>query len=310
MTQIHKVCIVGSGPAGYTAAIYTARALLNPIMLTGSYIGGQLMTTSDVENFPGYIKGVSGPEMMEHLKEQAAKFGTSFINTDVIDIDCTSNPFCISLRNGDKLQAYSVIVATGAQSIWLNLPGEEKLRNKGYISSCAVCDGAFHKNEHLVVIGGGDSSMEEAIFLTRFAKKVTIIHRRDEFRASKIMLERAQKNKKIEWVLNATAEEWITNDTGNLTGIVLNTKNGREDFNCDSVFMAIGHKPSTEFLKDQVETNENGYILHKINTMTSVEGLFSAGDCTDTRYKQAITASADGCKAAMDCETWLESYNY
>jgi thioredoxin reductase (NADPH) len=307
MNEVHKVCIIGSGPAGYTAAIYAARALLKPVMITGKYIGGQLMTTSDVENFPGYIDGISGPEMMSQFQQQAMNFGTIFINTNVNHVDCSSSPFLISLNNGDRIKARSVIIATGAQAIWLNLPGEEKLRNKGFISSCAVCDGAFHKNENIAVIGGGDSSMEEAIFLTRFARKVTIIHRRNTFRASKIMLERAQKNDKIDWILNATVQKWLTNDKGDLRGALLSTPEGENEFSFDSVFIAIGHKPSTDFLNNQIETNKNGYILHKINTMTSVEGIFSAGDCTDVRYKQAITASADGCKAAMDCESWLDN---
>lgn len=306
--MIHNVCIIGSGPAGYTASIYCARARLNPVLITGYETGGQLMTTSEVENFPGYSKGISGPDMMKELHEQAERFGTEFINTNVINIDCSSRPFHITLDNGEDILSKSIIVATGAEALWLNLEGEKKLRSRGCISSCAVCDGYFHQDENLIVVGGGDSMCEEAVFLTKFAKKVTVIHRRKEFRASKIMLERAKNNTKIEWKTGYVIEKWLTDDKGDLNNVFLrNTSdNSTEVFPCDACFLAIGHKPSTEFLKNQLETDSNGYILHKDHTMTSVAGIFSAGDCTDTRYRQAISAAGQGCQAALDCEKWLE----
>ena len=306
--MIHNVCIIGSGPAGYTASIYCARAQLNPILITGYSMGGQLMTTSEVENFPGYSKGITGPDMMKELHEQAERFGTEFINTNVKNIDCSSRPFHITLDNGEDILSKSIIIATGAEALWLNLEGEKKLRSRGCISSCAVCDGYFHQDENLIVVGGGDSMCEEAVFLTKFAKKVTVSHRRKEFRASKIMLERAQSNPKIDWKTGYVIEKWLTNDKGDLNKVFLRniTDNSTEEFPCDACFLAIGHKPSTQFLNNQLETDNNGYILHKDNTMTSVAGIFSAGDCTDTRYRQAISAAGQGCQAALDCEKWLE----
>ena len=306
--MIHNVCIIGSGPAGYTASIYCSRAQLNPLLITGYATGGQLMTTSEVENFPGYSKGVSGPDMMKDLHEQAERFGTEFINTNVKNIDCSSRPFHITLDNDQEILSKSIIIATGAEALWLNLEGEKKLRSRGCISSCAVCDGYFHQDENLIVVGGGDSMCEEAVFLTKFAKKVTVVHRRKEFRASKIMLERAKNNPKIEWKTGYVIEKWLTNDKGDLNNVLLRntTDNSSEEFPCDACFLAIGHKPSTEFLNDQLETDNNGYILHKEHTMTSVAGIFSAGDCTDIRYRQAISAAGQGCQAALDCEKWLE----
>ena len=306
--MIQNVCIIGSGPAGYTASIYCARAQLNPILITGYATGGQLMTTSEVENFPGYSKGVSGPDMMKELHEQAERFGTEFINTNVKNIDCSSRPFHITLDNDQEILSKSIIIATGAEALWLNLEGEKKLRSRGCISSCAVCDGYFHQDENLIVVGGGDSMCEEAVFLTKFAKKVTVIHRRKEFRASKIMLERAKNNPKIEWKTGYVIDKWLTNDKGDLNNVLLRNTidNSLEEFPCDACFLAIGHKPSTEFLNDQLETDNNGYILHKEHTMTSVAGIFSAGDCTDIRYRQAISAAGQGCQAALDCEKWLE----
>lgn len=304
--MIHKVIIIGSGPAGYTAAIYCARAMLNPILITGYSTGGQLMTTTDVENFPGYPDGVSGPKLMENLHSQASRFGTSFISDDVKYIDCKSRPFSITLCNETVLLAHSVIIATGAKALWTELDGEQNIRSRG-LSTCAVCDGAFFNNEHLIVIGGGDSAMEEANFLTKYASKVTIVHRREDFRASKIMLERARKNPKIEWITNAIVKKWLTNTEGNLNGAILSV-NGTEEktIDCGGSFIAIGHKPVTDFLNGQVELDENGYIVLKEHTMTSIPGIFACGDVADKRYKQAITASSSGCKAAIDCEKWLE----
>jgi len=306
MSKVHKVCIVGSGPAGYTAAIYTARAMLNPVLVTGHSVGGQLMTTTDVENFPGYVEGVSGPKMMEHLQQQASKFGTSFITADVKSVDCSAKPFRIVLDNGQELLSHSVIVSTGAQALWLNLDGEKKLRSRG-ISSCPVCDGAFFADEHLLCIGGGDTMTEGATYLTRYASKVTIVHRRNQFKASKIMMERARKNPKIEWMTNTTVKEWIATDQGDLCGAILTTPEGDKKIDCGGAFICIGHKPSTGFLSDQVELDKNGYIICKKYTMTSVPGIFACGDCTNSnkRYQQAITAAGQGCQAAMDVEEWL-----
>lgn len=301
----HKVVIIGSGPSALTAAIYTARAMLKPIVVTGYSMGGQLMTTSEVENFPGYPNGIDGPTLMNDLISQAQKFGTALINENVTSIDSTRRPFIITLGNNEKLETESIIVATGAEALWLNLEGEKKLRGKG-ISTCAVCDGFFFQGEHLLVIGGGDSAMEEATFLTRFASKVTVVHRRDRLRASKIMVEKAEQNPKIEWCLSSTVREWVANDKGELCQAILDTKDGTKKINCGGAFIAIGHKPAISFLDGQVETDDNGYIIHKNNTMTSVPGIFACGDVVDTRYKQAITAAGDGCKAAMDVEKWLE----
>ena len=301
MQSIEKVIIIGSGPAGYTAAIYTARAMLQPVMITGPSKGGQLITTTDVENFPGYPKGVMGPALMEDLEKQAVKFGTKIIHDYVKEVNMSSRPFKVVCNSG-SLYAYSLIIATGAEARWLNAKGEKSLRSNG-ISTCATCDGAFFRDEELLVIGGGDSAMEEAIFLTRYASKVTIVHRRDVFRASKIMLERARDNKKISWK-KATIKEWLTRDS-QLIGALLDSK---EKIPCGGAFIAIGHDPSTDFLKGSLETDDDGYLLYVVNTSTSIPGVFACGDvcASSKRYKQAITASAEGCKAAMDCEKWLE----
>lgn len=301
----NKVIIIGSGPSALTAAIYTARAMLKPLIITGYNIGGQLMTTSDVENFPGYPNAISGPELINDLISQSKKFDTIFINENVTNIDSSTKPFSITLSNNEKLETESIIIATGSEALWLNLEGEKKLRGKG-ISTCAVCDGFLFKGENLLVIGGGDSAMEEAIFLTRFANKVTIVHRRDELRASKIMIERARANPKIEWCLSSTVKAWIANNRGELCQAIIDTPNGIKKIDCGGAFIAIGHIPATSFLNGQIETDINGYILHKNNTMTSVPGIFACGDVVDTRYKQAITAAGQGACAAMDCEKWLE----
>ena len=306
--QVHKVCIIGSGPAGYTAAIYTARAMLKPVLISGYYKGGQLMTTTDIENYPG-LDGVSGPDMMDRLENQAVKFGTNIIQTEVDTINRLSNSFEVFLDNGTKILASSIIVATGAQALWLNLDGERQLRSRG-VSTCAVCDGAFFKGEKVIVIGGGDTAMADAIYLTKYSDDVTIIHRRDEFRASKIMLERAKSNPSIKWKTNCIVNKWLSDD-GNLCGAILSYTDGStEQIDCTGAFIAIGHKPTTDFLNGQVATDEEGFILHCENTMTSVPGIFACGDvCSDNkRYKQAITAAGDGCKAAMDVESWLESW--
>ena len=305
MGDVRDVVIIGSGPAGYTAGLYTARAMLKPLMFAGYMSGGQLMLTSDIENFPGYPQGIGGPEMMMQLREQAERFGLDVQDRNVESVDFSERPFKV-LVEGEEFLANSIIISTGAESIWLNAPGEAEQKGRG-ISTCATCDGAFFRDEEVLVIGGGDSACEEATFLTRFASKVTLIHRRDVFRASNIMYERAANNEKIEIKTFRQVKEWLSDDNG-LTGAILeDPRDGStEEIAASGAFIAIGHKPITGFLESQVETDENGYIIHKQHTMTSVDGVFAAGDVVDTRYKQAITAAGMGCQAAMDAEKWLE----
>ena len=305
MSEVRNVIIIGSGPAGYTAGLYAARAMLEPLMFAGYLSGGQLMLTSDVENFPGYPKGIGGPEMMMELREQAERFGLEIHDKNVESVDLSERPYKVVVE-GETFLAHSLIVSTGAESIWLNKPGEEAQKGRG-ISTCATCDGAFFRDEEVMVIGGGDSACEEATFLTRFASKVTLVHRRDVFKASTIMYERAAKHEKIEIKTFRQVKEWLSDDKG-LTGAILeDPRDGStESINVSGAFIAIGHKPMTGFLGGQVEVDEEGYILHKKHTMTSVEGVFAAGDVVDTRYKQAITAAGMGCQAAMDVEKWLE----
>ncbi len=305
MSDVRDVVIIGSGPAGYTAGLYTARAMLKPLMFAGYMSGGQLMLTSDIENFPGYPQGIGGPEMMMQLREQAERFGLDVQDRNVESVDLSERPFKV-LVEGEEFLANSIIISTGAESIWLNAPGEAEQKGRG-ISTCATCDGAFFRDEEVLVIGGGDSACEEATFLTRFASKVTLIHRRDVFRASNIMYERAANNEKIEIKTFRQVKEWLSDDNG-LTGAILeDPRDGStEEIAASGAFIAIGHKPITGFLQSQVETDENGYIIHKQHTMTSVDGVFAAGDVVDTRYKQAITAAGMGCQAAMDAEKWLE----
>ena len=305
MSDVRDVVIIGSGPAGYTAGLYTARAMLKPLMFAGYMSGGQLMLTSDIENFPGYPQGIGGPEMMMQLREQAERFGLDVQDRNVESVDLSERPFKV-LVEGEEFLANSIIISSGAESIWLNAPGEAEQKGRG-ISTCATCDGAFFRDEEVLVIGGGDSACEEATFLTRFASKVTLIHRRDVFRASNIMYERAANNEKIEIKTFRQVKEWLSDDNG-LTGAILeDPRDGStEEIAASGAFIAIGHKPITGFLESQVETDENGYIIHKQHTMTSVDGVFAAGDVVDTRYKQAITAAGMGCQAAMDAEKWLE----
>ena len=305
MSDVRDVVIIGSGPAGYTAGLYTARAMLNPLMFAGYMSGGQLMLTSDIENFPGYPEGIGGPEMMMQLREQAERFGLEVQDRNVESVDLSQRPFKVMVEGGEFL-TQAIIISTGAESIWLNAPGEAEQKGRG-ISTCATCDGAFFRNEEVLVIGGGDSACEEATFLTRFASKVTLIHRRDVFRASTIMYERAANNDKIEIKTFRQVKEWLSDENG-LTGAILeDPRDGStEEIAASGAFIAIGHKPITGFLDSQLDTDENGYIIHKQHTMTSVEGVFAAGDVVDTRYKQAITAAGMGCQAAMDAEKWLE----
>lgn len=307
MGEVRNVVIIGSGPAGYTAGLYSARAMLEPLMFAGYMSGGQLMLTSDIENFPGYPEGIGGPEMMMQLRSQAERFGLEVQDRNVESVDLSKRPYKVTVE-GEEFLTHSIIISTGAESIWLNAPGEAEQKGRG-ISTCATCDGAFFKNEEVLVIGGGDSACEEATFLTRFASKVTLIHRRDVFKASNIMYDRAANNDKIEIKTFRQVKEWKADENG-LTGAVLeDPRDGTtEEISATGAFIAIGHKPITAFLGEQIETDDNGYIIHKNHTMTSVEGVFAAGDVVDTRYKQAITAAGMGCQAAMDAEKWLEEY--
>ena len=301
--MVENVIIIGSGPAGYTAALYTGRSLLNPLLIGGRKNGGQLMFTSIVENFPGYVNGIGGIELMTDLESQAVKFGTRVINKDVKNINTKIYPYKVTLDNEDVYYTKSVILATGSSPVWLNLENESKLKGRG-VSTCATCDGAFFRDEQVIVVGGGDSAMEEAIFLTRYAKKVIIVHRNKTFRASNIMLDRARNNSKIDWKTESIVKKWLITDSV-LSGVLLDTPKGEQNLYCTGAFIAIGHRPVTGFLNGDIKTDDHGYIITQKNTMTSIEGIFACGDVVDTRYKQAITAAGDGCKAALDLEKWL-----
>jgi len=302
---VRSVIIVGSGPAGYTAGLYAARGLLNPLMFAGYMSGGQLMLTSEVENFPGYPQGIEGPDMMVQMREQAERFGLEVQDRNVERVELSERPFGVWVE-GEEFRAEALIICTGAEAIWLGAEDEEGQKGRG-ISTCATCDGAFFRDEEVIVVGGGDSAMEEATFLTRFASKVTIIHRRDVFKASKVMYERAEKHEKIELRAFRQVKRWLSDENG-LTGAVLeDPRDGSvEEISCAGAFIAIGHKPITQFIEGQVETDDEGYIVHFQNTMTSVPGVFAAGDVVDRRYRQAITAAGMGCQAAIDAERWLE----
>lgn len=308
MSQLRDVVIIGSGPAGYTAAIYTARANLKPLMVDGMQPGGQLTITTDVENYPGYPDGVMGPAMMDDFRKQAERFGTEFVLGQVNEVDFSKRPFRLK-TDFDELEAKAVIVCTGASARLLGLPREAEVMGRG-LSACATCDGAFFPDKELVVVGGGDSAMEEATFLTRYAKKVTILHRREEFRASKIMLDRAQANDKIEFVLNKGVKEYLTDDGGKLRGarIVDTVTEEETEFPCDGLFLAIGHVPNSKVFRGKLELDQDGYIPVTNGTATSVPGVFAAGDIADKRYRQAVTAAGMGCMAAIDCERWLEEH--
>ena len=298
-----KVIIIGSGPAGLTAAIYAARADLNPLMFEGSQAGGQLMLTTEVENYPGFPDGILGPDLMDQMRKQAARFETRIETADVSKVDFSSRPFKVWV-GADEHLAESVIVSTGASARWLDVPGEERLRGRG-VSACATCDGFFFRNREIAVVGGGDSAMEEAMFLTKFASKVTIIHRRDEFRASAIMAKRALEHPKIEVMWNSVVEAMLGDDE--VTG--RNVKTGEvADFPTEGVFVAIGHTPNTEIFRGQLAMDEVGYLSLRGDgsTATSVDGVFAAGDVADSTYRQAVTAAGTGCQAAIDAERWLD----
>ena len=302
---MRDVIILGSGPAGLTAAIYAARANLKPLVIAGREAGGQLMLTTEVENFPGFPEGILGPDLMERMRRQAERFGAEFVDDDAAGVDFTRRPFRVFTEN-QTFEAQAVIIATGASAKWLGLESEARLRGRG-VSSCATCDGWFFQNQKVVVVGGGDTAMEEALFLTRFASEVVVVHRRDELRASKIMRERALSHPKIRFIWSAVVEEVLGTDS--VEGVRLrNVKTGqRWEEPCRGLFVAIGHQPNTAFLKGQVELDERGYVVVRDETRTSVEGVFCAGDVADYRYRQAVTAAAAGCKAAMDAEKYLEA---
>jgi thioredoxin reductase (NADPH) len=305
---MRKVAIIGSGPAGLTAAIYTSRADLSPVLYEGEQPGGQLMITTDIENFPGFEDGIMGPQLMLTMRKQAERFGTEFLQENVTEVDFSQRPFRMKTSAGNEEQAEAVIIATGASSRWLNLEAEQQLRGHG-VSSCATCDGAFFRDKKLLVVGGGDSAIEEAVFLTRFASQVTIVHRRDELRASKIMQQRAFKNEKIDFLWDSIIVDILDPEKKKVEAAVIeNTKTRKQqEVPCDGIFIAIGHDPNTKVFQGHVEMDPNGYIIVNNGTKTSVEGVFAAGDVVDTVYRQAITAAGSGCKAAMDAERWLES---
>jgi len=305
---MERVIIIGSGPAGLTAAVYAARANLNPLVLAGGMYGGQLMLTTEVENYPGFPEGIMGPDLMIKFREQAERFGARIENTDVTSVDFSGTPLIVR-TNDDEYHARTVIIATGASARWLDIPNEAKLRGRG-VSTCATCDGAFFRDKHIVVVGGGDSAMEEALFLTRFGHKVTVIHRRDSLRASKIMATRAQAHEKIDFIWNTVPVGVLGEE--HMTGLRLkNVNDGSEyDFDADALFIAIGHTPNTDIFKGQIDLDATGYIESADGTTTNVEGVFVAGDVNDLRYKQAITAAGAGCKAAMDAEKHLEAMEF
>jgi thioredoxin reductase (NADPH) len=305
---MERVIIIGSGPAGLTAAVYAARANLRPLVLAGGLYGGQLMLTTEVENYPGFPEGIQGPDLMIRFREQAERFGARVENVDVTSVDFRRRPHVVRTSE-EQYEAETVIVATGASAQWLGVPGEERLRGRG-VSSCATCDGAFFRDKSIVVVGGGDSAAEEALFLTRFGRQVTLIHRRDRLRASKIMADRMQAHEKIGFLWNTVVEE-VLGET-HLTGLRLrNVQDGSTyDFETDSLFVAIGHVPNTEVFAGQLDLDARGYIVSPDGTATNVEGVFVAGDVNDHRYRQAVTAAGAGCRAAMDAEKYLEAMEF
>jgi len=307
---IHDVLILGSGPAGLTAAVYAARANLKPLLvegvIEGGPTGGQLTLTTDVENFPGFATGIMGPELIQQMRAQAERFGTTFVTEDVVRADLSSRPFVLETASGLELRSRALIVATGAKPRRLDVPGEDELWGSG-VSACATCDGFFFRDRHVVVVGGGDSAMEEATFLTKFASKVTVVHRREEFRASAIMLDRAKRNEKIEFALNATVVR-VNGAEGVVSSLTLeDTVTGEQrDLPCDGMFLAVGHIPNTWLFDGVLDTDAEGYlVVAEPSTLTNVDGVFACGDVMDHTYRQAVTAAGTGCRAAIDAERWL-----
>lgn len=306
MNEIRELIIIGGGPAGYTGALYSARANLHPLVIEGFQWGGQLMITSDVENYPGYPDGVMGPEMMSDFRRQAERFGAEFLTDNVTRVDFSGEPHRVWVGD-DEYQAKAVIVATGATARQLGLESERSLQGKG-VTYCATCDGAFYREQEVIVVGGGDSAMEEAIFLTKFASKVTVVHRRNEFRASQIMLDRAHDNEKIEFVTPAVVEEVLAGENGKMRGVLVSDVDTGEtdEIEASGLFVAIGHDPTTELFLDQLDHDDAGYLVTKPrSTETNVPGIFAAGDVQDHTYRQAVTAAGSGCMAALDAERWL-----
>ena len=303
---MRNLVIIGSGPAGLTAAVYAARANLSPLLIEGWQSGGQLTTTTEVENYPGFAKGIMGPDLMKEMRAQAERFGSEFLTGDMSAVDLKTRPFTITIDGEQTVQTKTLIIATGASAIQIGLKNEARLTGHG-VSTCATCDGFFHKEKELIVVGGGDSAMEEATFLTKFAGKVTVVHRRDKLRASKILQDRAIKNEKIAFVWNSVVEDILGNDV--VSGVRLkNLVTGKTtELTCAGVFVAIGHRPNTNLFSGQLDMDAKGYIRTTQGTVTNVPGVFAAGDVQDSVYRQAVTAAGSGCMAAIDAERFLES---